>query len=175
MLTINNGNIIIDSDVDGIDVNGNTIINDGTITIYGPENSGNGALDYDGYFAVNGGTLLAGGSRGMAMNISENSNTYGIHIGVSGNQEISINDESRNTIITYVSNKNFQSLVIASDKLEKDAVYTVYQGDEKLGEVTVSNTLNTLGNVQTTGCMFSSRMPQNSPNNAQKPKEHIPN
>ena len=56
---INGGNITIvmgQGDTDGIDSNGNIIINGGTIDI-----SGQSAYDYDGYAELNGGTLTVNG------------------------------------------------------------------------------------------------------------------
>ena len=46
ILIINGGNITINAAGDGIDSNGNIIMNNGKVVVYGPTNSGNGALDY---------------------------------------------------------------------------------------------------------------------------------
>ena len=67
LLTIDGGTIYVDADGDGVDSNQDIVMNDGTLIVMGPESGGNGALDYDGSFAMNGGTLVAVGSSDMAM------------------------------------------------------------------------------------------------------------
>ena len=62
LLTIDGGTIYVDADGDGVDSNQDIVMNDGTLIVMGPENGGNGALDYDGSFAMNGGTLVAVGT-----------------------------------------------------------------------------------------------------------------
>ncbi|MFQ7538009.1 MAG: hypothetical protein ACLRL6_12055 [Clostridium sp.] len=54
MLTIDGGTIYVDADGDGVDSNQDIVMNDGTLIVMGPESGGNGALDYDGSFVMNG-------------------------------------------------------------------------------------------------------------------------
>lgn len=46
LIQINGGILHIDAGGDGIDSNGNLTVTGGEIYVYGPTNSGNGALDY---------------------------------------------------------------------------------------------------------------------------------
>ena len=48
VVVINGGTLKINADGDGIDSNGDLTINGGSIIVYGPENSGNSAIDYNG-------------------------------------------------------------------------------------------------------------------------------
>lgn len=92
-MEINGGYIHILAGGDGIDSNGDLTINGGEIYIDGPSDNGNSAIDYgdwsDAY--VNGGTLVAIGSSGMAEEVSDadrvdashNSKTGGFGIGLS--------------------------------------------------------------------------------------------
>ncbi|MCR4686287.1 MAG: carbohydrate-binding domain-containing protein [Lachnospiraceae bacterium] len=64
-LTINGGNIYINSYGDGIDSNGSLYMTGGYVEISGPENAGNGTMDYIGECEVTGGTLILTGSTGM--------------------------------------------------------------------------------------------------------------
>ena len=84
LLTINGGEITIDATGDGIDMNGDGEMNGGTLIIYGPENGGNGAIDYAGTFNVNGGTLLASGASNMAQMPSSSSAINAVMLSVSG-------------------------------------------------------------------------------------------
>ena len=49
---------------------------DGTLLIHGPTDNGNGAIDYEGTFALDGGTLIAAGSSGMLQTPGSGSSQY---------------------------------------------------------------------------------------------------
>lgn len=150
ILTINNGTIYVDAMGDGIDVNGSAYIYGGTIKVDGPEDNGNGALDYDNTFEVNGGTLLAGGASGMLESVSSKSSQYNVTIvftsNYSGNDIISIEDNNSNEIISYTSNKSYNSLVISSPLFKKDEVYTIKVNGEEYKTFTISSVTTMIGN-----------------------------
>ncbi len=64
------GEIRINADGDGIDTNGSLFVSGGNTCINGSENDRNTAVDYALSFEVTGGTIVAFGSAGMAMNAS---------------------------------------------------------------------------------------------------------
>ena len=72
-LTINGGNIYINAYGDGIDSNGSLYMTGGYVEISGPENAGNGTLDYVGECEVTGGTLILTGSTGMQQSLGNGS------------------------------------------------------------------------------------------------------
>lgn len=149
-LLIQGGTILVSSGGDGLDTNGDGQMTGGTVTVYGPTNSGNGAIDYNGTFTVDGGLLLAGGASGMAEAPSTNSANASIIIGTtSTNPIIKITDESGNTIATYESLKSYQNLICSSDAFVKGNTYTVYENDTVLGEVTITDTNNYLNTTNT--------------------------
>ena len=132
--TMNGGTVTVNSGGDGIDLNGSGSMNGGLLTIYGPENNGNGALDYTGTFTVNGGTLMAGGSSGMAMTPSSGSGAKVLVIGVSDpDGAVEVKDSSGRVICTYESEKNYETLVIASDQLKEAETCTIMQNKTELG------------------------------------------
>ncbi len=65
-LYINGGTIVVNAAGDGVDVNGAIEMTDGLVIVHGPTEQMNGSLDYDGYFNISGGYLVAAGSAGMA-------------------------------------------------------------------------------------------------------------
>ncbi len=148
ILTINGGDIHVDASGDGLDANGSIYMNGGTVVVNGPTNSGNGALDYDNEFVVKGGTLLAGGANGMAQSVSSNSTIYSIFIGFKstyGKEDtIIILDSSNKKVISYQSNKNYSSLVIASPELKKGD-YKIQINGEDYENFTISNIVTTIG------------------------------
>jgi len=150
ILTINGGNVYVNATGDGIDVNGSAYIIGGNIKVDGPTNSGNGSLDYDRIFEVNGGTLLAGGSSGMMQGCSSSSSVYNVTIMFNSNYSsgdvIMIVDSSNNEIVSYESDKSYSSLVVASPKLQKGSTYTVKVNGETYKSFTISSITTNIGN-----------------------------
>lgn len=133
-LTINGGYIYVNSAGDGLDSNGAIVMTDGTVIVDGPTDNGNGALDYDSSFTMNGGFLIAAGSSGMAQNISSGT-SYGVMINFSSelaaNTIINIDD-----VITYSPAKRFSSIVVVSSNFAKGSSYTVNYGGTSTGTKT---------------------------------------
>ena len=103
LLTINGGNIFVNAGGDGLDSNGNIVMNGGNVTVLGPTSDGDTALDFDGAFTINGGVLMAFGSSGMLETPTSAQNgccivtTLGT---VSANSEFSLMDSSGKVIYT---------------------------------------------------------------------------
>lgn len=134
MIIINGGTLAVDAQGDGLDSNGNIEMSGGTVTVNGPSDNGNGALDYSGTFELSGGILIAAGSNGMAMNVSDSSPQASFGIYFTEAQEagtiISLQDSSGNVIATYQPSKTFQHLIISSPELKVGETYTLIQGTE---------------------------------------------
>ncbi len=148
ILTINGGDIYVDSSGDGLDANGAIYMNGGVVKIDGPQNSGNGALDYDKECVITGGTLLAGGASGMAQGVSNNSTIYNLFINFSStygkDDKIAIMDANNKEIISYQSDKNYSSLVVATTLLKKGEYKLLINGEEK-ELFTISNLTTQIG------------------------------
>ncbi|CEN78465.1 carbohydrate-binding domain-containing protein [Paraclostridium sordellii] len=168
-IAINGGYIVVDARGDGIDANGSITITDGTTIVNGPENNGNGALDYDGSCNISGGILIAAGSQGMAQSPSLTSSQNSVNVALSSQQAntiIHIEDEKGNEVITFAPSKQYQSVVVSSPELKKGSTYTVsyggistgkakdglytggkYSGGEKSTSFTVSESVTNLGSA----------------------------
>ena len=151
-LTINGGKIYVNSDGDGLDSNGNIYLNDGTVYVDGPTNSGNGALDYNGEFVQQGGILIAVGSSGMAQAISSNSSVYALSAYLtstqSANTKITLTDESGNEIVSYTPTKSFQHVVIATSSLKNGSKYNLVLNGTTYESFTISSRVTTIGSSQ---------------------------
>ena len=138
---------------DGIDINGEGYINGGTIIVNGPTDSGNGALDYDGVFELNGGTLIAVGTSGMMQTPSSSSSIYSIYYVYSSaqqaNTKITIKNSSDEEIVSFTASKNYTSIILSSEKFVKGETYTIYSNDEKVEEITINNIVTSAGNSST--------------------------
>ena len=77
-LVVNGGTIYVDASGDGIDSNESVYVYSGVIFVDGPQYGANGALDADGEFVMDGGTLIAVGYRDMFNGLSSNSKQYNV-------------------------------------------------------------------------------------------------
>jgi len=150
-ITINGGYIVIDVAGDGVDSNGSITMTNGTVIVNGPENSGNGALDYDTTFDISGGVFVAAGNNGMVQAPSTSSSQASINVSMpssSNNSMVSILDASGNTILSFTPSKTYQSVVISTPELVIGSSYSVYYGGNNSGSE--SNGLYTDG-IATSG------------------------
>lgn len=135
-LNINGGKINVNADGDGLDANGSIYMKDGTVIVNGPSSDGNGALDYDGTFKLEGGTLIAAGSSGMAQAPSTESIQNSIKVTLtsqSANTIIHVESESGEEIVTFAPAKQYSSFVISSSKIKTGTTYKVYAGGSSTG------------------------------------------
>lgn len=155
ILTINGGTIYVNSSGDGLDANGGIYQNGGDIIVDGPVNDGNAALDYDKEYVVSGGSLIAVGSQGMALPVSNSSEIYNLSIyfsnSYSADTNITIVDSNDNKILDYISTKTFSHMTIASHKLKNGESYTIKINDEEYDTFTISNIVTTIGNKTSNG------------------------
>jgi hypothetical protein len=139
LLTINGGYIYVDANGDGIDVNGPVTMTGGTVIVNGPVNNGNGALDYDGAFTMNGGYLVAAGSSGMAMAPQSSSSQYSIMVNFDNTQPVGtmvhIETVIGDDLLTFVPTKTYQSVVLSSPELANGMTCSVYTGGSSTGTV----------------------------------------
>lgn len=134
-IKITGGEIVVDATGDGIDSNGNIYIDGGDITVYGPTNSADGALDYDGSLTMTGGVLIAGGASGMAQGASGSGGINSVMIffssTMSSKDQVEIVDSDGATVASYQSEKSYNSLIVATDALRTGTTYTIMVNGEK--------------------------------------------
>jgi hypothetical protein len=138
-LYINGGYTVVDANGDGIDVNGSIEMTAGTVIVNGPTNDGNGPLDYLGTFNIDGGYLVAVGSSGMAQTPSTTSTQYSVMYNFASPQAagttVHIESESGQDVLTFVSTKEYESVLLSSPELENGSTYVVYSGGTSSGTV----------------------------------------
>ena len=148
-LTINGGNIYVNSAGDGLDSNNSISITGGYITVDGPTNNGNGALDHDGDMTISGGTLIAAGSSGMLELPSTSSSQNTICIVFtstpSANTEFSLKDSDGSTIVSYTPSKQYASIIVSTPEIATNASYTALTGNSEAGTITVTGPVTTYG------------------------------
>ena len=150
LLRINGGNIYINAEGDGIDSNGDIQIEGGNITVFGADNDGDGALDYDSSALINGGDFIAIGMSGMAENFSSDSSVvsvlYNLDSAYTKGSFITITDSDGNTLFTTSSVKSFNSILFSSDKLEVGDTVTIQIDDDSF-TYSIEDTISSYGNA----------------------------
>lgn len=129
-IRISGGVIEVDAGGDGLDSNGSIEVSGGEIYVSGPTDNGNGALDYETSGVINGGTVIAAGSSGMALNFGNDSTQGSMLLNV-GNQSagtIQITDQSGTVLASFDAAKSYASVVISCGGLRVGETYTVTAG-----------------------------------------------
>ena len=133
-IEINGGTVYVNAEGDGIDSNGDIKINGGELTIDGPANDGNSAIDIgdgaNGY--INGGTVIAIGCAGMVEEFDTSSEQAMINVQVSDDNisgEVVLTDSDGNEIISYTPAKSYECVQISSSMLKTGETYTLKAGD----------------------------------------------
>lgn len=147
-LYIHGGNLLVDAAGDGVDVNGAIEMTGGVVIVNGPTQQMNGALDYDGGFAISGGYLAAAGSAGMAQapgaSSSQNSLLLNFPSALPAGTLVHIQTSDGETLLTFAPTKAFQSMAFSAPALQSGASIEVYYGGSATGEtvggVTVDGT-----------------------------------
>lgn len=119
---------------DGLDSNNSLTVTGGTVCVYGPENDGNSALDYAGEGTITGGTLVAVGMSGMAQGFGTDS-TQGsalINLASTVTGSLELKDASGNIILSFETDKNFNSVVVSCADMQENGTYTLEAGGETI-------------------------------------------
>lgn len=130
-IIINGGTLYINAKGDGIDSNGSITMNGGAAVVDGPTDNGNGAIDYEKAFYMNGGYLAAAGSSGMACNISPDSKQCGALIAINGatsNETITLADSDGNALISFTPAKSWNALNFSAPDMKLNEAYYIYSG-----------------------------------------------
>lgn len=138
LLLIEDGSLYVNAEGDGLDSNTNIHMTGGTVVVYGPTNGGNGALDYDGTFTLEGGTLIAAGSSGMAMGVSDTSSQAAVMMTFTDTQAagtiVNLVSEEEAVLASVAPEKEFQTLLISTAELKQETDYTIGFGGTVKGE-----------------------------------------
>ena len=140
-IVVNGGTLIVNSQGDGLDSNGDIHINGGEVFVNSMESDGNAALDWNGAGYVDGGSLIAAGMPGMAETLSDESSQNIITVyyeeEIEAGTEVTVKDSDGAVILSWTVPKSFRSLQLSSGDLETDKTYTITAGTVE-NSVTVS-------------------------------------
>lgn len=136
-ITINGGSIVVINeagmDADGLDSNGDIIINGGSVFVSMNGTGANNGLDYGsengGQCLINGGTVIACAGSSMLEEISEDSGqctlVYVPDETISADSTLTITDASGETILTKEIPLAFSSLILSTPEFEQGQTYKI--------------------------------------------------
>lgn len=152
-LVINNGNISVNANGDGLDANGSIYINGGNITVAGPTNSGNGALDYDGECVITGGNLIVYGAYGMWQNPSNTSTQYSLTFQISGKAGdiVALKNSSGTEIAAFEAEKTYGAITISNANISKGDTYILYVNGTSVGSLKASSIITSNSSLNNGG------------------------
>lgn len=150
VIIINGGNIEVTGRDDAIDVNGNLVINGGTIKLANPVGKVTGpfaALDADGNITIaDGATLIAAvsGAQANSLGITQNSIIGYAESELAAGTTVSLKDDNGDTIISYAPQEKFSAVYITSPSIEIGKNYTLEIGDTRY-DITADGQSSTVG------------------------------
>ncbi|MEZ4519837.1 MAG: dockerin type 1, partial [Chloroflexota bacterium] len=125
------------------------VMTGGVVLVSGPTEQMNGALDYDGGFAISGGTLAAAGSSGMAQapgsSSTQNSVIMFFSSTVPAESEVALINSAGETILAFAPDKPYQSVVMSSPDLVMGETYDVTIDGSVIGNFTVNSVVTQVG------------------------------
>ena len=144
-ILISGGRLLVNATGDGVDSNGNITVKGGETYVSGPQNSGNGALDYAASASVSGGTFVATGASGMAQGFSSAENQGAIIIGisstVSGGLPLEVKDSAGKTVVSFTPQKSYSSFVVSAPGIKEGETYTFYIDGAEVGSIEMTSLL----------------------------------
>ena len=129
-MVINGGYVHVLAGGDGLDSNGDLTINGGEVYVDGPSDNGNSAIDYGekSSFYINGGTVIAVGSSGMAEDVSSDSKQQVAFVKLDSQADagdVILKDVDGNEIISYTAQKKYDCVIISTADLKAGQTYTL--------------------------------------------------
>lgn len=126
LIQINGGKVVLDSQGDGVDSNGNVEITGGTLLVNGPSSDGDGAFDYDGEATISGGTVLMAGAVGMAQSFTSGMQAFAlVQASGSAGSVIEATDADGNVIATLTATKAFGCVFVSGAGVSDGDTITV--------------------------------------------------
>ena len=130
-LYIYDGSVYINAGGDGLDANGSIYMYDGYVVVFGAvAGNDNSPLDYDGTFALTGGTLFAAGSSMMGQTPSSSSSSQSFVSftqSISSGKAITIKNSSGTALFSVVTPKSVNYVVYSSASITGSG-YTLSTG-----------------------------------------------
>lgn len=154
-LLVSGGDIVIDASSDGIDVNEGMYVNTGgVVTVYGPTDRMQGALDADSGIEVSGGTLMAAGFGGLDMAPLPESPQASVYFSlpqVAAGTELVVTDSVGAELGALTAMKETAGLVFSAAEIADGEEYTLTADGAAIATAIAGEQTNTTGQPDRAG------------------------
>jgi len=139
MLKINGGQVVLNAtNGDGLDSNGDVMINGGLVIVHGPQSNPEVGLDYNGDCSFNGGMVIIAGpnsfmTQGPGGTSSQRSILAKTNTNINSTTLFQIQDANGTDILTFQGIRNYGAIVFSSSSLVSGATYSIYTGGSYTG------------------------------------------
>ena len=133
VITINNVTLYIKASGDGIDSNKNLIINGGNIYTMGSSLGGDAGIDTDKGFEINGGQVVALGSdmlQNPVLSSKQKYISFNLASKISKDSKISLKNSSGTEVISFTAYEDFKTLIVSNSFLSNDTYYLYVNGEK---------------------------------------------
>ena len=133
-ITISGGTLTVDAEGDGLDSNGDLTISGGTVYVYGPLNSGNGAMDHNGTAVISEGSLIAVSCSGMEEGFDSTSEQGTIAVGLdsTASGKLTLTDSAGTVLLECTPTKEYSVVQLSCAGLKTGETYTLTAGDQSV-------------------------------------------
>ncbi len=171
-LLITGGEITINASGDGLDSNGKLLISGGKVTVFGPSNGGNSALDSVGNTVISGGVVVTTCREAMDP-IGSTQYRVVANVNIATGTDITLTDKDGNVLVSFTMPKTCSNVLISTPEMKAEE-YTLTYGSST---VTLTATTGTTGGMGMGG-MNGQMMPGGFPGDGQTNGENgsfVPN
>lgn len=134
-ISISGGVVRINAEGDGVDSNGYITVSGGDVYVMGSSGGGDGALDYSISAQITGGTVVAAGQSGMAVNFCEGSAQGAILVNIQSQQQagtdVVLLDGDGEELIRRTIEKGYNSVVVSCPEITESGTYVLKMGTEE--------------------------------------------
>ena len=142
-ILISGGDLTVNCSGDGVDSNGKLLISGGTVTVYGPVNGGNSALDSETGTTISGGTVIATCREAMDP-VGATQYMVTANVSVSAGTTVTLKNAAGETVISFVAPKSCQNIVISTPQLTSGN-YTLICGNTSTALTATTGTTGGMG------------------------------
>lgn len=138
ILTIKGGDIKVNAEGDGIDIDGKIVMTGGNLVVNGPASSDNQYLDYEQSFEYAGGTVVCSGNSTMTNKpTNETISSIFVDLGKKYTKEdkVVIKSADGEELLKIENPKEFSKIYIVSDKLKEGKTYSIVSNGKEITKV----------------------------------------
>ena len=126
-ILISDGSLVVNCSGDGLDSNGKLLISGGAVTVFGPANGGNSALDSETGTTISGGTVIATCREAMDP-VGATQYMVTANVSVSAGATVTLKNSAGETVVSFVVPKACANVIISTPQMTA-GTYTLTCGN----------------------------------------------